>query len=321
MPTISNVSFSVRFNLTGAPTLVLTDTTTSPPAGLVGIFSITQPDGYTRTGNIDSPDISSAGGSFTYTLSLDSSGGIQCGSYTIKYTAAAPSYLSTDFTRTFTFSYTPVSLVLTQQFDIFTPKLQYIDNTSYQVSGFSAGPVTRSWSASSISTGTITGSSQTLDLIYENSYYDAAYSITLSSSVLYTSDTYSWLTIQETVSNTVTADACTPKTFDELVDLIEGVRDGNCSGEIPDFEKAQSLLSHMIDMISVQFTTSEFSSDVYDVYNMLVNMFNITCNHTNLPIPTYPLSFLVGGGYGYTIEGGHADSIYLPVQIIDGGNA
>lgn len=321
MPTISNVSFSVRFNLTGTPALVLTDTTISPPVGLVGIFEITQPDGYIRTGDIDSPDITIAGGSFSYTLSLDNSWEVQCGTYVITYTAAAPSYLSTNFTRSFVFNYNPVDLILTQQFDIFTPRLKYVDDTNYQISGFTNGPITRLWTATATPTGTLTSSTQDLDLIYSGNYYDAVYTITLSSSLLYTNETYSWLTINETISETVLVDACTPKTFDELVDLIEGVRDSNCSGDIPDFEKAQGLLSHMIDMISVQFTTSEFSDDVYDVYNKLISIFNITCNHTNLPIPTYPLSFLVGGGYGYTIEGGHADSIYLPVQIIDGGNA
>lgn len=321
MPTIGSLSFSVNFNLTGAPSLVLTDTTTSPPVGMVGIFQITQPDGYVRTGDINSPDIAAAGGSYSFTLSLDSSGGVQCGTYVIKYTGNAPSYLSTDFTRTFTFNYTPVSLVMKQEFDVFTPELKYVDNTSYQVSGYTNGSVTRSWTAVSTPTGTLTSSSQTFDLIYGGSYYDAAYSITLQSSVVYTNSTYSWLTVSETVSKTITADACKPKTIDELVDLIESVRDSNCSGDIPDFERAQSLLSHMIDMVSVQFTTGEFSDDVYDVYNMLVSMFNITCTHTNQPIPTYPLSFLVGGGYGYTIEGGHAGSIYLPSQIIDGGNA
>lgn len=321
MPTISNVSFNVRFNLTGAPMLVLTDTTSLPPTGLVGIFEITQPDGYTRTGNIDSPDISSAGGNFNYTLSLDNFGNLQCGSYIIKYTAAAPGYLSTDFIRSFTFTYVPVNLTLTQQFDIFTPSLKYFDNTSYQVGGFTNGPITRSWTATSIPTGTLTGSSQSFDFMYNESYYDATYTVTLSSSLLYTNETYSWLTVQETISKTVLADACTPKTLDDLIGMIEDLRDSNCYGEMPEFEKAQSLLSHMIDMISVQLTTGEYSDDVYDVYNKLVGIFNVTCTHTNQPIPTYPLSFLVGGGLGYTIEGGHAGSIYLPSQIIDGGNA
>jgi hypothetical protein len=303
MPTISNLSFRVNFNLTGTPTLVLTDTTTSPPAGLVGIFTITQPDGYTRTGNINSPDISSAGGSFSYTLRLDGSGGLQCGNYTIVYSGNAPGYLSTDFTRTFTFQYTPVSLVMTQDFNVFTPDLKYSDDTVYTVSGYTNGAVTRSWTAVSTPTGTLTGSSQIFDLAYGGNYYSASYNVTLASSITYTNSVYNWLTISETITKNETACVEDPPSLSELVADISELRAtmeeliNTCQSfdqAKDDFEYAQSLLWHIIDKAKTQDWDNIYV-DLERLLSVLDNYQTPTCNPTNAIIPPYDFSALLPG--------------------------
>lgn len=295
MPSISNVSFNVRFDLTGAPKIVLTDTTSSAPTGMVGFFTITQPDGYTRTGSVDSPDIN-AGGVFEYALTPDSIGGPQCGNYTIKFTAAAPGYFSTDFTRTFAFSYSPVSLVLTKNFDIFTPSLSYSDGTNYAVSGYSTGAVTRSWLSTSTPTGNLTSSGITINLAYNGQYYDASYTTTLTSSLTYQNTSYAWLSVSESLTKTEVASACTPKPLDELVQMLESFRNGDidCSGETPDFDRAQILYTHLIDMLRLLLAGGIGQPGVLKVYEDFLFLVrgnqSIPCTHTNQPIPAYDFS-------------------------------
>lgn len=321
MSTISNVSFNVRFNLTGTPTLVLTDATGTPPSGLVGIFEITQPDGYTRTGNINSPDITSAGGSFSYVLRLASDGRLQCGTYTIKYTALAPGYLSTDFTRSFQFDYQVVSLDLRKEFDVFTPSLSYVDDTVYAVANYTNGGVTRSWSAVSTPTGTITGTAQTLSLQFGGEYYDANYTITLTSSILYTHQTYSWLTIQETISKTVAAYAQTPSSPQEIVEDIHNLKllwdesVNNCSENKSyrdQFELAQALFKHIIDRVLVQETEGIFE-DLQDLIRILNNNQIPAYTPTNLPIPPYDINQFAPGATWGNITG----NILLQTDLIN----
>lgn len=310
MSTISNVAFNVRFDLTGTPTLVLTDTTQSPPSGLVGIFAITQPDGYTRTGDINSPDINAAGGSYSYTLRLDSQGGVQRGAYIIKFTAAAPGYLSTDFTRTFQFTYQPVLLVMTEEFDVFTPDLAYKDDTVYAVSNYNNGSVTRAWSAVSTPTGTITGTAQTLSLQFGGQYYDANYAITLTSSVLYTHQTLSWLTVQETITKTVNTYAQTPPNPTQLVEDIHSLKVlwdeavNKCQEQESlkeQFELAQVLFMHILDRIIVDDVDAIYE-DIKDLVRVLNNNQIPAYVPTNLPIPPYDISaFAPGAAWGNII--------------------
>lgn len=333
MPTISNVSFSVKFDLTGAPALVLTDTTTSPPTGLVGIFSITQPDGYTRTGDINSPDIPAAGDAFTYTLRLASDGGLQCGTYTIVYTAAAPSYLSTDFTRSFEFNYEAVSLDMEESFDVFTPELLYIDNTDYAQSGYSAGSVTRAWTAVSTPTGTLSGSSATFDMIYDGEYYDANYVVTLTSSLTYTHSTYSWLTIDEEITKSVSTYAQTPPTITEIVEDISALKllydeaVNTCSERTAlkaDFEWAQTLFIHILDKVRMDDLENIFT-DLEDLLTVLNGNRIPTYTPTNDPIPPYDFSGYYPSAAWGTIFGtitAQTDLVnYIATQLGTGGYA
>lgn len=327
MPTIANMSFNVKFDLDGIPTLVLTDTTGTPPAGLVGIFEIIQPDGYVRSGNINAPDITAAGGSFSYTLMLDSEGQVQRGSYTIKYTAAAPGYLSTDFTRTFQFQYLPVTLNMVEQFDVFTPKLEYIDSTNYQVSNYNHTTVVRSWTAVSTPTGTLTSTASTFDIKYNNEYWDAYYTISLSASSVYTHQVYSWLTVEETISKTVSTYAETPPPVDDIIDLIvilkntlenqvDTVSDFNQTRQ--DFEYAQSLFTHILDRIKVANLTSIYR-DLKDLIAILHNYQIPTYVPLNAPIDPYDLTPLFPGAAWGNIIGDITDQTdlvnYIASQI------
>lgn len=295
MPTVSSISFNVKFDLTGAPTLVLTDTTTFP-SGALGIFTITLPDGYIRTGSFTSPDITSSGGTFSMALRLDSLGKVQCGTYDIKYEIKTTDTVISTFTRNFVQTYKEPTLSLKADMDVFAPDLLYTDITSYQVNNYAAGSVTRAWSVVSTPTGTLTGSGVTMDFAYTAHYYDALYTITLASSLLYQHSTYAWLSVQETVSKTVTDHAYTPLTIEELIVLMETLRENatNCAGDIPQFEKASALFSHLINLIKLDGSGLIPQTGIYDTYNDLMEVLHnnqsLTFTHTNLALSPYSVA-------------------------------
>lgn len=302
MGQINNMSFNVKFDLTSIPTLVLTDTTVSPPSGFVGIYTITLPDGYTRSGNISYPDITSSGGVFSFPLRLDSLGNVQEGQYTITLTASAPSYISTDFTRTFQFTYAPVDLVLTEMFDVFTPSLKYNDSTVYQVSNYNASSTTRSWNANSTPTGAITSTTQLFDIVKAGKYYDAYYTISLTSTVLYTHQVYSFLTVQEAITKTVQTSAQTPPNLNSVVSsisylksVVDGLVNTTYSYEQAkeDFQSAQVYFTHIIDKLKLGVTTDLYS-DIKSLINVIYLGHPPTYTPTNLPINPYDFTEFAG---------------------------
>jgi len=311
MSTIAGVSFTVQFNLTGAPTLVLTDTTSTPPSGLVGVFNITQPDGYTRNGDINSPDIAAAGGSFSYTLRLGSDGLPQRGEYIVVYNTIATGYDETFFTRQFQFTYRPVTIDVFQEFDVFTPNLSFVDKTVYSVSNYNNSSVTRSWVANSVPTGNIVGSGVTLDLKHLNNYYDAYYTATLTSSVNYTHQVYSWLTIQEVVSANINTYAATPPPPSDLVDQIHDLKVkwddavNKCREEDyaqSQFEIAQTLFKHIVDRVLVD-NLDNIYEDIKDLVRILNNNQIPSYTPTNQPIQSYNVGIFAPGAAWGNISG------------------
>jgi hypothetical protein len=310
MPIINNIGFTVKFDLISTPTLVLTDTSTYP-AGAVGIYNITQPDGYTRTGNFNSPDVTVSGGTFSSLLRLSSTGGVQNGEYVIEYEIKTTDDVVTTFTRTFQVAYDAVNLNLREDFDVFTPKLRYFDDTNYQRSNFNNGPVTRSWSVTSVPTGTKTSSTNTIDLIHNNNYYDAYYNGTFTASTLYTHQVYTWFTVDERVSRSFTSYAQTPPGLIAIVTEISGLKTelnerintGNEFGQVKaDFEFAQTLFVHIIDKIK--------TNDVADIYTDLKDLIRVLTNYQlpeytpcNCPILPYDLSAYFPGAVWGNITG------------------
>jgi hypothetical protein len=311
MPLVPSISFTVRFNLTGTPTLVLTDTTTYP-VGAIGIYTITQPDGYVRTGNFASPDVTSSGGTFSELLRLSSTGGIQNGQYTVKYEIRTTDLVISTFTRTWQMGYDVVTLNMREEFDVFTPQLRYFDDTVYSVANWNNGAVTRAWTGVSTPTGTKTSSAVSLDMIHTGNYYDANYTITLSSSLLYTHQVYSsWLTVQETVTKTVTTYAETPPTVTALIGLIvqlknsleskiDTVNEFNQTRQ--DFEYAQSLFEHIVRRIQVN-DLSGIYRDLKDLIAVLRNYQIPTYVPLNIPILPYNLGSILYGAVWGNITG------------------
>lgn len=277
----------------------LTDTSTNGLTSTrVASFDVTQPDNYTRQGDILNPDMAAGVTTFSLPLRLDSSGQPQCGTYNIVMTVRNAGYDDTTFTRNWVSQYIPVTIVINEEFDVFTPNLSVGDATTYAVSNYNNTPVTRAWSVSSTPTGTLTGSGATLSLIFNGSYYDANYSVSLTSSLLYTHQVYTWFTVNETVSKSYNTYAKTPPSVDTLVSNITSLKNelenaiNKCRerGVVQaDLEWAQVLYTHILDKILTNQTTGIYQ-DLKDLLAVLNNYQIPAYTPTNQPIPTYDLS-------------------------------
>lgn len=311
MPSVPNISFSVRFDFTGVPTLILTDTSTNGlTATRVAAFDVTQPDLYTRQGNILSPDLAAGVTTFSLPLRLDSQGQPQCGTYTIVMKVRNVGYDDTTFTRTWISQYVPVTIVIGENFDVFTPNLSVRDNTSYSVSNYNYSSLTRAWSISSTPTGTLTGSGVTQSFIFGGQYYAANYTISLTSSLLYTHQVYSWFSIRDSISKSYTKCIQTPPDFEEIVEDISALKlklddaINKCLEYAKlkaDFEYAQTLFVHILDKVRAGDLDNIYV-DLTDLLEVLANNQVPPCNPSNAPIPTYNIGSLSGTAWG-TITG------------------
>jgi hypothetical protein len=293
----SYISFLVKANITdvAAPIWTLTDNSVYP-VGVTptGVFTITQPDGLTRTGSFDSPDITAVNGTKDINLRLDCNNLLQQGEYTIKYEVHAEGYDPTILSRSFTISYSKPTVVLTNNFDVFTPALETEDVTSYAVTGFS-DTIARTWSAV-MSAGTITGTnSAVFDLKYGGSYYDSNYVISFSAVVTYQSSSYSFLSIEDSFSKVETIDVYTPESsaqlltgltalkakLDSLINSCQQYDELKC-----EYEYAYTLYAHAMKRICAGDKTGVYTY-LNEITAIINNNVKPTLTHTNAPISAY----------------------------------
>ena len=297
----SYISFLVKADIrdVAAPVFALTDNSVYPD-GVVptGIFTITQPDGITRTGVFTAPDISGGNLRVSIDLRLTSELKLQQGEYTIKYQVDADGYLPTTLSRSFIVSYKRPDLKLMEIFDLFTPALEYEDQTVYNAGSFTQ-TITRAWGAVIGTVGSITGTnSASFDLKYGASYYDAAYTINFSASVVYQSTTYSFLSIEDLFTKQVVTDAYTPPTSDQLLTYLTSLKTkldaliNNCEKydkAKADYEYAYTLYSHAMKRICANDKVG-----VASYIEEIVGILSITPSHTNTAISVYVYD--CGGG-------------------------
>lgn len=232
MPDLSSyINYRATFDLTGSmPKLVLTDTGTYPvgvDADLTGYFTITQPDGSVYAGSFSNPDVEYVSGALTekeHTLALASDGRTQLGTYTVLYSISHPDYTVTTLSRTFVFNYEYPALTLTKGFDVYLPSLIYSDDTVYTQGGYTVSSLTRSWSAD-MSEGTLTSNTQEFDLVSGGYYYDSEYAIEFESNVTYTHNTYTYLRVLDSLSDSIETSADTPPTLEVMYDYLADLKD------------------------------------------------------------------------------------------------
>lgn len=294
----SYISFLVKADITdvAAPVFVLTDNSVYP-AGVVptGIFTITQPDGLTRTGSFDSPDIVASNGSKNINLRLDCNNLLQQGEYTIKYEVHADGYDATILSRSFTVSYTKPTVILTNEIDVFTPSIEVQDNTVYSETGYT-NTVTRSWSATIGTVGNLTGTNTSVfDLKYGAYYYDAAYTVNFSSIADFQSTVYSFFSIKDSFSKTDSFDVYTPEssaqlltgltalkaTLDSLINSCQQYDELKC-----EYEYAYTLYAHAMKRICAGDKTGVYTY-LNEITAIINNNVKPVLTHTNAPISPY----------------------------------
>jgi hypothetical protein len=273
---------------------VLTDNSVYPDGVTpTGIFTITQPDGLTRQGVFTSPDIS---GSTTASIALRLTAELllQQGGYTIKYEVAADGYVPTTLSRSFTIAYKKATVVLTEMFDLFTPALEYRDDTVYSAGNFTQ-TIIRAWAAQVGTVGQVTGTSSELDLKYGISYYDAAYTISFAATVTYQSLAYNYLSIKDRLIKAVNTDAYTPLSSAQLLTSLTSLKtklDGlinNCQQYDTvkaDYEYAYILYAHVMKRIC---SGDKVNAETYiqEIINIVNGNVDIYPAHTNAPISPY----------------------------------
>lgn len=301
------INFSVRLDYTQNK-ILLTDTGSYPvgvDANITGKFDITHPDLIPQVGSWTTPDVVYDSGALTTSLRelrRSSTNLPQTGVYTITYTIDHPSYVPTVLTKTFNLQFVPVTGSITKNFDVFTPQLRVTDAAVYTVGNFTTTSIARSWVAQVGTVDTLMGSLATLDLAVSGNYYDAAYVITLGTTVIYTHETYDWLSVKWLVSSSLSASAYTPPTTCELLAYLDTLKArldyliGTCQpydAAKKTYEYAANLYFHIIERLKAETTTGviDYVTEFLTIYyNAIPNTATF-----NIPILPYVFCYATGG--------------------------
>lgn len=291
----SNIAFTVRFDLSipDAPVLVLTDTGTGVPNGAVGHFDIVQPGGTTRFGSSSTPDIvTGTNTSYRFPLSHAYALAWQLGLYTIYYTLSDSGYTDTTISKTFTFNFAGLSLALTEQFDVFTPILKYLDTTDYTVPKFNAPTISRQWAANSAATGNVVSSNSFIDLSIGGNYYSSIYGLSLTSTIIYQSSVYGYLSFAFVVSESVEAEtAFTPPSLNLMLSWVTEFRKALDKMWDVDVETLYAYASGLFSELKFIICNGGNDLDLTrKLYGATHRGASLSAKPTNLPIGTYDYS-------------------------------
>lgn len=312
------------------------------PAGvaisIAGILTVTQPDNITVANtNFSTPNIFWSGSALVpadLELRLDNTSSFQRGGtgYTIVYTVRAPGYTDTVLTKVFPLSYVPPTMVITNNFDIFTPDLSVQDSTVYVQTNVDFISVNRAWSADIITvtgtTQTITGTGQTLDLNYLGSYYDSRYDVSLTIAPQWKlQGAYNFVTLIDDLADDITLYAQIPPTLAELQtslatlksQLDAAVCDCNTASILlARYNLANSIYSQLVDR-GQSGSLAGLDTYVYQLLKIFNNDVNPTYVNTNAVIPAYDWNTGGSGSVAWTNITGKPSSITVEWLVGSGG--
>lgn len=300
------IDFSVELDFI-TNQIKLTDPNSYPTgvdADLIGIFTITQPDGVTIPAEWTNPEIYYNSGALVQaarTLRLNGNNKPQEGTYIIKYEVDHPDYVPTILTKTFELSYTKPTGQVTESFDVFTPELLLTDASNYAVTGFAAPTITRAWDIDAGTVGTVTGSSSSIDLAISGQHYDAVYTGQLITSVLYEHQTYNYLTLRDQHTFNINTTANTPPSISGLLTYLKAIKTRldtsiSCSQSAilkGEYEYAFVLYRHIRDRACAGDTLNldDYIQEFLNIYYQR----RYTYVNTNAVIPAYDTSGACGG--------------------------
>lgn len=291
------------------PTFTIIDNSNYPTGvaqTIAGILSVTQPDGITiSNSNFGSPNIFWSGSALVpaeLELRLDNSNSFQRGGagYIITYTVRAAGYTDTTLTKVFSLQYAPPALVITDNFDIFTPHLSVQDSTNYTQTNLTYISTTRAWSADIITVNGTgqnkTGSGQTLDLSWLGSYYDSIYNINLTVFPQWQlQGAYTFVRIIDDLASAATFHAQIPPTLSQLLASLTILK-SQVDAAICDCNTYNTLLAryNLASNIYSQLiyrgqsgSLAGLDTYVYQLEKIFNNNVNPTYVNTNTAIPAY----------------------------------
>lgn len=295
------IDFTVTFDLTAYPKLQLKFTGNMPEqyAQATIVYNVKQADGIALDTEpallTDTVEV---------LLRLGSDAKYQKGSFRIIAKAKLDDSAGS-FTKEFEFQYKHMELDLVEDFDVFTPKLLYRDQTDYDQINYSVTENTILWDVG-IGEGDIIGrktsSTSILDLVYNGNYYSAAYDIFFLRNISYVHDAYPWLVVKDKYTWRIRTRASEPPTVSQMLlslsllnkEIMKHSSCGKCSPN--DYIYAQSLLSNLLLLIS----SGQTAIGGNDLVKQFINITkNISQNVTNNIMYMYNYT-TVGAGGGAT---------------------
>lgn len=304
-----------------SPVIRLTDVS-NYPGGVANQISgnftaIVQPDKISiGNSNFGTPDIHWTGSGLSvasYALRLNTISQFQTGGYSITYQVNCPGYTNTVLTKTFNLSYTKPTVVIGSNFDVFSPKLTVTDNTVYSQANLNIASVADTWTAvvNSVngSTQSIGGSGLTFDLNVAGVYYDAQYTITLTSIATWVIPAPgSFVTLIAPFTLTQVFDTETPPSLVSLLSSLTFLKaqmdaaicDCNTYPTLKDnYFMAGTVYQHLKNR-GCNSDFSGLSSYVYQLQKIFNNNVTPPVAHTNLPIPAYDFGCATAGSISWS---------------------
>lgn len=312
------------------------------PAGvaqtIAGILTVTQPDNVTVSNpNFGTPNIfwnGSALAPANLELRLDNTQSFQRegSGYIIVYTVRAPGFSDTVLTKTFSLVYTPPSVVIGNNFDIFTPALSVDDITNYTQGALNYISVFQAWTVDIITVlgvgHTITGGGQIFDLAYLGSYYDSQYNVALTITPQWRlQGASSFVTIIDQLATNLTLYAQIPPTLAALQTSLATLK-SQLDAAICDCNTYDVLLSryNLANSIYSQLVSRGQSDSLagLNVYiTQLEKLFNNNVNptyvNTNGIIPPYNWNAIILPNVAWTNVTGKPSTITVEWLVGAGG--
>ncbi len=313
----------IKFDLTETPKLAFTDNTDYTGVDLTtvaGVLEVRHPDDvWEKNTDYTNPDIYAESGVLVeheenLRLAADDNQP-QNGAYRFIYRVYIDGVESGSLMRDYDFNYSPISLSIGTNFDVFTPSLSCSDTTpTYNKGGFSL-TMSRLLKAETQTLGlSKTTSGRVLDIVFDGAYYDAEYLLSLTVAVSYQSSTYDWVSIDDSLTTTEETTADTPPimsvlnenltTYRNTLDSYLGVNNTLYEYHLNGYRKAQNTYSHICFRIGME----QIDETLYNYVESILDIFrNYQPKHyTNLNTAIYPYDPGTCGGNGtdgFTGEG------------------
>jgi len=209
-----SIDFTIQFDLTSTPKLVVTDASTYSQAqtGVKIYIKITRPDGIVRSPGEGEVDITGASGSLpvfnSYVLPLSPTDGqVSKGSYKVEYSFTVGDATVVKKTKTISYDFKKIQLTTFQDINEYTPLVKVKDTTpSYDVTNYTLSSISRLFKGqNNVSNSSITDQTTTANTSVAREFsladkdsklYDNKYIVDLEVTLNYTHKSFSWFSVK-----------------------------------------------------------------------------------------------------------------------------